>query len=180
MPNFASKHSAEKKKCSYLILILVSAASPRQKQGSRTQPPSCCLSQSHPGDTHQHPVRLCCCHCTPLCSPWPKKLFQICLDFFTSALHCPCLYLQGCVWCFLEDWKSYRSSLNLRGQAKQTGREQNSSGCLTHTGFEIIMQTPLSSPKHAYCLYSLCLLIPKACSETDMSWSKQKYHKILL
>lgn len=63
-------------------------------------------------------------------SNWPW-LFQI-------SLHCPCLYLQGCVWCFLEGWKSYRSSLNLRGQAKQTGREQNSSGCLTHTGFEII------------------------------------------
>lgn len=129
-----------RKKCPYLILIPVSVASPWQKWGSRTQPPSCCPSQSHPGDTHQHPARLCCCHSTPLCSPWQWKAPSNwpCLFHISSPAHCPCLHLQGCVRCFLEDWKSYRNSLNLRGQAKQTGREQNSSGCLTHTGFEIM------------------------------------------
>lgn len=137
MLSFASKHSAEKKIHSHLILILASVGSPWQKQGSRTQCPKL-LSFTKSPRWHMLASSQSS-HCSPLCSPWPWKTlsnwpWQL---HIISPAHCPCLYLQVCVWCFFEDWKSYRSSLNLRGQAKQTGREQDSSGCLTHTGFEI-------------------------------------------
>lgn len=85
--------------------------------------------------------------CRPHCSPWPWITLSNWpqLSHNSSPARYPYLYLQGCVWRFPEDWKSYRSSLNLRGQAKQTGREQNSSGCLTRTGFEIMYRLHIFS-----------------------------------
>lgn len=44
----------------------------------------------------------------------------------------------------------------MRGQAKQTGREENSSGCLTHTGFEIMCRPHyLLLNMHIVCIPSV-------------------------
>ena len=123
-----------------------------------------------------HMARLCWCHPRPRITllNWPQ------ISHISSPAHCLYLHLQGCGWCFPEDWKSYRSSLNLRDQAKQTGREQNSSGCLTHTGCEIMYRLyNLLLNIHTVC-YSLCSPIPKALGVTDTPWGRHKYHNILL
>lgn len=66
--------------------------------------------------------------------------------------------------------------MNLRGQAKQIGWEQNSFGCLTYIGLDIMCRLHyLLLNIHVVC-YSLCLLIPKALGETDMPWGRYKYH----
>lgn len=115
-------------------------------------------------------------HSTVL-SMTPKNPFKLALTASHQLpAHCPCLYLQACVWCFFEDWKSYRSSLNLRGQAKQTGRQQNSSGCLTHTGFEIMCRPRyLLLNMHIVCTPSVFWFQRRAVKQ-----SKPKYQKILL
>lgn len=102
-----------RKKCSYLILISVSVASPWQKWGSRTQPPRLLSFTKSPGwHTPASSQAVLLPLCTPRCSLWPWKTLsnQPWLFHISSPAHCPCLYLYGCVWCFLEDSKSYRSS----------------------------------------------------------------------
>lgn len=183
-PSFASKHSAEEEKSGHIQSWSQSQLLPHGKNGgAEHRPPSCCPSQRHRGDTHRG-TQPGCAGATPhstLLSMTLNNSFKS-ASTFPHQLSSPLPIFIPTRMCvvFLGDWKSYRSSLNLRGQAEQTGRDQNSSGCLTHTGFEIMYRLHyLLLNIHIVC-YSLSLLILKACSETDMSWGRHKYQKVLL
>lgn len=183
-PSFASKHSQRKKKVVISNPDLSLSCDPMAKMGEQNTEPQVAVLHKGTEVTHTPAPSQAVLvpPCTRRCSPWPWITLANWpqLSHISSPARCPYLYLQGCVWCFPEVWKSYRSSLNLRGQAKQTGREQNSSGCLTHTGFETMYRLHyLLLNIHIVC-YSLSLLILKARSETDMSWGRHKYHKVLL
>lgn len=152
-----------RKKWSYQIWPQSQLLPHGKNGGTEHRPPNCCPSQHHWGDTHPSQAVLVP-PCTPRCSPWAWITLSNWpqLSHISSPAHCPYLYLQGCVWYS----PSYRSSLNLKGQAKQTGGTEEF--WLPDTNWIWnYAQTTLSSPKHTYCL-----LFPLFTDSEGMQWNR--------
>lgn len=156
--SFASKHSAEKKMFLPHPDLSLSCFPMAKTREQNTAPQ---VSVLHKATQVTHTGIQSGCAAATLHSTLPsmtlKNSFKVALAF-SHQLSSPLTMFIHTRMCVVFPWrlKSYRSSLNLRGQAKQTGREQNSSRCLTHTGFEIMCRPHyLLLNMHIVCIPSV-------------------------